>query len=158
MISENDAKSVLPFDNTGSDSELKAETFLQDVINLSKSKTLSETACKNFLYRKLQASARSLLDSHLNLHDVKFADVSLTDTLRLCEYLYMQRSNPLAAMLSLSKLPKLAPNDKNFQKIQAVISRLSKISVLNESSPAVRSVLYQTRCLSAFNSCIQQKD
>ena len=115
VVSENDAKSVLLFENVGSDSELKAETFLQDVINLAKSKNLSETACKNLLYRKLQASARALLDSHLDLHDVKYADVSLTDTIRLAEYLYMQRSNPRAAMLSLSKLPKLAHNDKGFQ-------------------------------------------
>ena len=108
VISENDTKSLLAFDNTGHDSELKAETFLQDFINLSKSKNLTEMACKNLLYRKLQSSARALLDSHLDLHDVKYADVTLKDTMRLCEYLYMQRSNPRAAMLSLSKLPKLA--------------------------------------------------
>ena len=31
IVSENDAKSVIPFENVGSDSKLRAETFLQDV-------------------------------------------------------------------------------------------------------------------------------
>ena len=158
IISENDSKSVVAFENSGVDSELKCETFLQDVVNLAKSKQLSEAACKNLLYRKLQAAARALLDSHLDLHGVVYANVSLTDVFRLAEFLFMQKSNPRAAMLSLTKLPRLAAHDKNFQRVQAVISRLCKISVLNEPNAAVRAVLYQTRCLSAFNGCITQKD
>ena len=152
MISENDSKSIVPFCNVGSDAELKCEIFLQDIVNLAKSKQLSQVACKNLFYRKLAASARSLFDSHLDLHETQYSDVSLPDVFKLAEYLYMAKSNPRAALLSLSKLPKMAAHDKNFQKVQSVISRLCKISVLDEANQAVRGVLYQTRCLSTFNS------
>ena len=158
MISENDSKSIVPFCNVGVDSELKCEIFLQDIVNLAKSKQLSQVACKNLFYRKLAASARSLFDSHLDLHETQYSDVSLPEVFKLAEYLYMAKSNPRAALLSLSKLPKMPSHDKNFQKVQAVISRLCKISVLDETNAAVRGVLYQTRCLSAFNSSITQKD
>ena len=158
QISENDSKSISPFCNVGADAELKCEIFLQDIVNLAKSKQLSQVACKNLFYRKLAASARSLFDSHLDLHETEYSDVSLENVFKLAEYLYMAKSNPRAALLSLSKLPKMAAHDKNFQKVQSVISRLCKISVLDEPNQAVRGVLYQTRCLSTFNSAITQRD
>ena len=158
QISENDAKSIPPFCNVGTDAELKCEIFLQDIVNLAKSKQLSQTACKNLFYRKLAASSRSLFDSHLDLHETEYSQVSLENVFKLAEYLYMAKSNPRAALLSLSKLPKMPAHDKNFQKVQSVISRLCKISVLDEPNQAVRTVLYQTRCLSTFNSTITQRD
>ena len=62
IISENDSKGVSGFDNCGQDSELKCEVFLQEIVTLSKSKQLSQLACKNLFYRKLQSSARALFD------------------------------------------------------------------------------------------------
>ena len=70
VISETDSKAITAFSNDGSDSELCCENFLHDVMTLAKSKSLTEQACKNLLYRKLQAGARSLLDSHLDLHSI----------------------------------------------------------------------------------------
>ena len=109
VISENDSKAISPFDNTGTDSELKCENFLQDIITISKSKTLTESAYKHLLCRKLQSGARPLLDSHLDLHSIEYANISLKDTIRLTEHLFMQKSNPRAALLSLTKIPKNVP-------------------------------------------------
>ena len=69
----------------------------------------------------------------------------------------MKTANPRADLVSLARVPKLPAHDKNFYKLQAHISRLAKISVLNEIE-AVREVLYQTRCLSAFCSSITVGD
>ena len=107
--------------------------------------------------KKIQSGARSLFDSHLDLHSTKYADVSMVDTISLCEFLFMNRSNPRAALVSLTRIPKLLHSDKDFYKIQSTISRLAKISFLNESD-TVRDILFQTRCLSAFMSAITMQD
>ena len=131
--------------------------FLQDIVTLAKSKGLAAEAFKHLLYRKLQTSARALYDSHLDLHGVKYADISMLEALQLAEFLFMKTANPRAAQVSLARVPKMANHDKNFYKIQAHISRLAKISVLDEIE-AVREVLYQTRCLSTFTASITVTD
>ena len=151
--SENDAKGVKPFTNTESEAELVCEGFLQDVVTLAKSKNLNEEAFKHLLYKKLQHSACALYDSHLDLHGVKFADFGMTEAVQLAEFLFMKTANPCAALISLARVPKWPAHDKNFYKLQAHISRLAKISVLDEIE-AVREVLFQTRCLSAFSTSI----
>ena len=156
-VTENDAKGVQPFTNCESDAELVCEGFLQDVVTLAKSKNLTEQAFKHLLYKKLQTSARALYDSHLDLHGVKYADISMIEAVQLAEFLFMKNANPRAALVSLARVPKLPSHDKNFYKLQAHISRLAKISVLDEIE-AVREVLYQTRCLSAFCSSITVGD
>ena len=41
------------------------------VITLAKSKSLSELACKHLLYKKLQTGARALMDSHLDITNLR---------------------------------------------------------------------------------------
>ena len=156
-VTENDAKGVTPFTNTEAEAELVCESFLQDVVTLAKSKNLTEEAFKHLLYKKLQTSARALYDSHLDLHGIKYKDISMIEAVQLAEFLFMKTANPRAALVSLARVPKLPAHDKNFYKLQAHISRLAKISVLDEIK-AVREVLYQTRCLSAFCSSITVGD
>ena len=156
-VTENDAKGVKPFTNCEVDAELVCESFLQDVVTLAKSKNLTEQAFKHLLYKKLQTSARALYDSHLDLHGIKYADISMIEAVQLAEFLFMKNANPRAALVSLARVPKLPHHDKSFYKLQAHISRLAKISVLDEIE-AVREVLYQTRCLSAFCSSITVGD
>ena len=156
-VSESDAKGVKPFTNTESEAELVCEGFLQDVVTLAKSKNLNEEAFKHLLYKKLQHSACALYDSHMDLHGVKFADFGMTEAVQLAEFLFMKTENPCAALISLARVPKWPAHDKNFYKLQAHISRLAKISVLDEIE-AVREVLFQTRCLSAFSTSITISD
>ena len=156
-VTQNDAKGVKPFTNCEAEAELVCESFLQDVVTLAKSKSLTEEAFKHLLYKKLQTSARALYDSHLDLHGIKFADISMIEAAQLAEFLFMKTANPRAALVSLARIPKLPAHDKKIYKLQAHISRLAKISVLDEIE-AVREVLYQTRCLSAFCSSITVGD
>ena len=153
-VKSNDMRNVKEFDGEESPTDIKAETFLNEVVSTGRQCKLNNDGLKALLMARLAGVAKQIVISHLELHRIQLEDLSFSDLVGLMEHYFCPLSQPRQALVQLQQLPKLQPNDFSFLKLQATVSRLAKISTL-EVPEQHRDVLLQTRALDSFQNCLQ---
>ena len=153
-IKSSDMRQVKEFDAEDTQTDLKAETFLNEVVDTGRQCKLNEEGLKSLLMARLTGTAKQIVTSHLQLHKIPLEDIKIQELVGLIEHHFCPLSQPRQATIQLMQLPKLPPGDFSFLKLQATVSRLAKISTL-ETPEQHRDVLLQSRALDAFQNCLQ---
>ena len=153
-IKSSDMRQVKEFDAEDNPTDLKAETFLNEVVDTGRQCKLNEEGLKSLLMARLIGTAKQIVTSHLQLHKIPLEDIKIQELVGLIEHYFCPLSQPRQATIQLLQLPKLPVGDCSFLKLQATVSRLAKISTL-EAPEQHRDVLLQSRALDAFQNCLQ---
>ena len=153
-IKTSDMRQVKEFDAEDNHTDLKAETFLNEIVDTGRQCKLNEEGLKSLLMARLTGTAKQIVTSHLQLHKILLENIRIQELVGLIEHYFCPLSQPRQATIQLLQLPKLPVGDCSFLKLQATVSRLAKISTL-EAPEQHRDVLLQSRALDAFQNCLQ---
>ena len=96
-IKTSDMRQVKEFDAEDNPTDIKAQTFLNEVVDTGRQCKLNEEGLKSLLMVRLTGTAKQIVTSHLQLHKILLEDIKIQELVGLIEHYFCPLSQPRPA-------------------------------------------------------------
>ena len=158
VVKESDIRSIPLFLGDKTPSDVLMEQLLLQLNQVGLQLKLNEQGLKSVLFKRLGGKALQVIQSTMELMNLAMDTISFTQLVSLCESSYMKNSNPRAAKLALHQMTKLPVGSRSFMELEASVVRLARLSCRDILDQHEREILFKTRSLEQFLSCLQSTD
>lgn len=158
VVKESDIRSIPLFLGDKTPSDVLMEQLLLQLNQVGLQLKLNEQGLKSVLFKRLGGKALQVIQSTMELMALAMDTITFTQLVSLCESSYMKNSTPRAAKLALHQMTKLPVGSRSFMELEASVVRLARLSCRDVLDNHEREILFKTRSLEQFLSCLQSTD